>query len=72
MLEVKKVGSGRPASAWGKAIARTGPPDPTFFISGVRTVQAPFPSALVSAGSAWAWLPTMTAMIENRSIQWVS
>jgi hypothetical protein len=30
---VKKVVSGRPASAWGKAQARTGPPDTAFFIS---------------------------------------
>jgi hypothetical protein len=27
--------SGRPASAWGKAIARLGPPDTTFFVSSV-------------------------------------
>src|SRR5271166_5837285 len=35
--------SGRPASAWGKAIARTGPPDTTFFISvprgGLRSAE---------------------------------
>jgi len=28
--------SGKPASAWGKAIARTGPPDATFFLSAPR------------------------------------
>jgi hypothetical protein len=32
--------SGRPASVWGKAIARTGPPDTTFFIS-ATTVADP-------------------------------
>jgi hypothetical protein len=31
---MKKVVSGMPASAWGKATARTGPPDTTFFIPG--------------------------------------
>jgi hypothetical protein len=31
--QIKKVVSGRPASAWGKATARLGPPDITFFIS---------------------------------------
>jgi hypothetical protein len=30
---MKKVASGGPASAWGKAAARLGPPDTTFFIS---------------------------------------
>jgi len=34
--EMKKVVSGRPASAWGQVIARTGPPDTTFFISALR------------------------------------
>ena len=35
--------SGRPASAWGKATARTGPPDTTFFISR-RPVSPPAPA----------------------------
>jgi hypothetical protein len=32
--------SGRPASAWGKTMARLGPPDTTFFISALTPISA--------------------------------
>jgi hypothetical protein len=43
MAQFNGIVSGRPASAWGKAIARTGPPDTTFFIAKITVDKAGAP-----------------------------